>query len=620
MRNVTATILFITGLALMIYTPMSTAAVDVIDLPTIRAALMSDDVQTRRDAAASLIGSPRESLINMLDTIGDHLADSDAEVRYLLAEALIDLEHEAAPVVSQLISLIDDPQPMVRIAAIEALAGLNTKAAPAAKKLAKRVKYDPNEMVRGWAAAALVSIGESAQPTIDALLQDRQDRVRLTMVTALRGKPHLDENLQAKLLAASPEPIQYAEEHTRLYNGDFEADSNALTGWTVKYMDGAEGDWALDSSTVRNGKQSLKITKTNGRGYILLRSTKPVELTSSSMPTTCRLWFHAEDAPSTSLLLFRLEDAETGELRAGGMRTSFTWQSQSFLRNSVPGKWEKRVLMLKPGTQAGQYYVNIAMYGNPGSVWIDDITLPAADRKFTISDPTPSQPIYSEAEAERIISGRPDMTTKVEHHDGRVELLLNGEPTSPVLHMPLNPTMGDYAVLNEEANIHLQTVYIKLNDFNGRYEDNENRVGAGPMWPSAKHDRYDFTEAMRAVKAAARRSPHSNLLIGFHITWPRDYVEVHPDTTWANARGEKAYGNWLYFKGFTKSLPQGDNYWPSPYLDQPFEDAGDVIAAFFEHLKQTPYSKMVVGCFVSGGHDGQFYIRDRDYSAAATQA
>ena len=53
--------------------------------------------------------------------------------------------------------------------------------------------------------------------------------------------------------------------------------------------------------------------------------------------------------------------------------------------------------------------------------------------------------------------------------------------------------------------------------------------------------------------------------------------------------------------------------WPSPYSNKPFEDVANVLRSFAKELQETDFSKIIVGCFVCGGHDGQFEILRRDF-------
>ncbi|MDD4098560.1 MAG: beta-galactosidase, partial [Lentisphaeria bacterium] len=77
--------------------------------------------------------------------------------------------------------------------------------------------------------------------------------------------------------------------------------------------------------------------------------------------------------------------------------------------------------------------------------------------------------------------------------------------------------------------------------------------------------------------------------------------------------------------GFADELPAGGNpdnpyvWWPSQYSEQAFLDAEQTVRDFLLELKQKPYAHIIAGIFICGGHDGQFMISYRDYSAPSLE-
>lgn len=129
-------------------------------------------MQRLRDSA-SLALQGKESLPHLIST----LSDEDAAVRYWGAIGLGNLGDDAAVAKAQLLSVVKDPSPSVRIAAARALCkiGIEDKALPV---LIKELGSD-REWVRLNAAIVLDSIGEKARPAIPALqeaLEDKQNK------------------------------------------------------------------------------------------------------------------------------------------------------------------------------------------------------------------------------------------------------------------------------------------------------------------------------------------------------------------------------------------------------------------------------------------------------------
>lgn len=395
-------------------------------------------------------------------------------------------------------------------------------------------------------------------------------------------------------------------------NSSFEA---GLLGWNISLQNGATGNWNIDTAHFKGGRSSLKLTKTNAQGYLLLKSTFPITIPAGRENVTWRGWFHADDAVLSSLLLFRLVD-ENGNLATDIVPTnSDRWESQSLLRNAPAGVWEKRLITLGPSDKERRYYMEVAFYGNPATIWLDELNFPATPWSYYASDPVPSLPVALEPSNEaKAISAD---TAKVLLQDGRATLQINNQQTPPVLHFPFVPERGDYAAF-EQAGVSLQTVLLEINDSDRQLNSQTPQTA---VWPTAKTKTYHFESLLQRVAQAAAQAPHSKLILNFHVMWPRDYVAIHPNTQWLDAQGAKGYGNWLYFSGFAKELPNASSiWWPSPYLREPLQDAADVIRSFMQQLQRTPYANQVIGCFISGGQDGQFYIQYRDYSKTATTA
>jgi hypothetical protein len=508
-----------------------------------------------------------------------------------------------------LLSLLKNDDAKIRQSALEVLLVHPPIPATATPALREIIEKDASSNVRGLAAGVLAQTGEAAQETIQELLLSPDLRVRQTMATAVRALPKIPDALQSYVKWASP---PYALGGPSLHpNSGFEA---GLLGWNVSLENGAQGEWIVDENIFNNGHRSLKLTKTNGVGYIRLKSAFPIVLPAGKENITWRGWFHSANAPLTSMLLFRLVD-ESGEpapdLFASG---STQWQSQSLLRSTPSGVWDKRLLAVKPSDTTRRYWMEAVLYGNPCSVWLDDLDFPAAPWNFYVSDPVPS---LAASQTQKYQAPTAPIVAQVASKNNRTELLYNGQSVPPILQFPFIAQYGDFAAF-ERAGITTQTVTLQINDSDRQLASQSAQT---PVWPSAKNKKYYFEELMRTVERAAAQAPDSKLFLNFHVLWPRDYVDANPGSEWVNAKGEKGYGNWLYFSGFAKELPNANmNWWPSPYLDRPFEDAAEVIRAFMQQLKTKPFSNQVVGCFISGGHDGQFYIKERDYSAAGTAA
>ncbi len=548
--------------------------------------------------------------------------NSDGEpVKRMLA--LTEMGDKAIPRLKECRTLLKSADPVERIAAMKVFISAGAEYPEIVPDLLKMIRQPgtgtANEIAFGTAIVTLLTVCND-EKVFAELLGSPNKRIRMGMSNALLDSPRLTPELRKKL--DWPLPDITGKERSVIVNGGFEADSAAPSGWTFTLKEGAEGSYAIDRDVVRDGKQSLRIVKTNGRGYVELRSAEAVEVPAGAA-WNWRGYYRSDDCTGSSLLFFRLED-EKGVVGAYDEvpRSGWGWQSQSYLLNSPPGEWNRRVLGLRAEKKARKFHLIVRVYGNPVTLWLDDLSFPARTWKINHSPLIPEPPGYTLEQAKAIIAKRPAATAKLEKNAaGKVELKINGKTVPPVLYFPFYPGYGDFKLM-EKAGIRLHNVLVKISDSPGINPNNPAELSTGPVWPSAANDNYNFTPLLNEIREFVRRSPESYVILGIYIQWPADYVAKNPDTKWLNEAGEAGYGNTLYMMGFKKEnqIPPGHTLWPSPYVDKPFEDVAKIIRAFVRKLKEEGLDKVVVGAFASGGHDGQFEVLRRDYSEAGTAA
>ncbi len=564
-----------------------------------------------------------DNAVNKLSEVINLLKNTkDNETRYHLLGSLSEIGSAAAPALPEIVKALNISDTKVRMAAMRALVSINKPCPDAVSPLVKLITNQSTHRVvrsqKGAAAAALAVVCTDPE-VFKSLLLFPNKEVRMTMATALATHPELAKQLAPEIAWACPTVFQTGP--SWLPDGGFESEGKTPFGWTLHFRDGAKGSWQIDTSRVRNGKQALKLTKTNGMGYLELRSSQPLIVPAGGGIKTWRGFYHSENAPKSSLLLFRLED-EKGEVSAHDNvpRSGWAYCSQTYIRNSAPEAWRKRLLMLRPDKKERRYHLIVRLYGNPCTVWLDDFTFPSTPWNFIYTSPVPSPPGYSLKETMDMLQKRPDSTSELGSSKGRTELRIDGKTVLPIFHFPWKTQYGNFKKFGD-AGVHIHNVVLPINNTFGKYRGSKpDETGAGPVWKSIRSEKYDFSSFFSQLREFARKSPNSYILLGFHVAWPTDYVQQNPDTAWVNEKGQYGYGHSLYMLGFTnkEKKPKNMIFWPSPYNDKPFTDAAKVITAFLKELKKTPYSKMVIGGFICGGHDGQFEVLLRDFSKAGT--
>lgn len=387
-------------------------------------------------------------------------------------------------------------------------------------------------------------------------------------------------------------------------NGSFES----AGGWELLKLDGAEGAMAPDATLACSGGQSLKLTKTNAPGALILRS-EPVTL-QPNVRYRCRVRFHADNASLANVLLLRVA-AKDAPLGYNSIDRSAGWMSQSLLINSPPGQWETRVGHYQ-ATEPQQLHLHLVLWGNPTSVWLDDVEVTSEPFKIT----GPKTDFENSTTAEQLpalLQARPDSRATVTVRDGRSTLLLDGQPVAPIIYKsePYH-TEGDFRRFGE-AGVKLATVSVRIGD-------NKGHPG---IWTG--QGQYNFAPAEAALQKALLRNPQARIILDLDFYPYATWGQEHPQEVWINDQGQKAHGAWGNVEGFGEDLsalkPGRFDYWHYPsYQSQVWrEQAGLAATKLIEHLRQTPYARAIVGYYITGGHDGQFQTPYYDYSPATEE-
>ena len=492
---------------------------------------------------------------------------------------------------------------------------LGEKAYPARKALISRLLGDGYEPVRVHSAQALAHMGKKIYPELKTILLEKDNRSRLTLATAIRGlKGGVPAELAKEVEWANP-PVALRGDN-RIADGDFEgSEGDKLVGWQVEFIDGAEGKVELDNTVARSGEQSLKITKTNGKGYVMVSTVCPVIVPPGNIrePMTYRFHFKTKDAKHNTLLMARLIGQDGTMYRDepainGGLGRN----SQERLRNTPDHVWARRVLMFGHRERPLPVRPAILLYGSPATVWVDDVQFPAEPWKIGETGPTHPDVRYTMEEAMKIIAPRPAASAKVVREpNGKVSFLINGKKAAPVLYTQTTPN-ADYDYMHRLGEVQLQVAHVRFSAID-RY------------WPFTKgwdgKPITDFSPHLQSVDYAVRSAPGATFIVGVTINWPSDFVKAHPEEAWRNEKGHIGVGYTRgNMRGFSANPAPTDVLWPSQYSELAWQYAGENFRQMLRELKKRPYAKIIAGGMIGGGHDNQFQIHYPDYSKPAFKA
>ena len=532
-------------------------------------------------------------------------------------------QHEdLTPLLPESVKLLKSTDYDVRFAALRTLvfAGVPYPAAvPELLKIVQSPVPDKNrrlDALHGYALAALVTVCED-EKVFSKLLDTKDNKLATSVSMALLDSPRLTPALRKKMrwtgAAYGPTPP------SRLTDPSFE---KGISMWELRKVEGAQGSVSHDLKNARSGKGSLKMVKTNSSGFLELRYKNLVEI-DPDVHCFWRGFYQADVTPGSAMLIFGFEEENGKFLYQGTSMGRSARQSQSFAVNNAPGQWEQRIGFVERKKIKRKLRPVIRLFGDPASVNVDDLSLPGANWFSKRAYSIPEICRVSPAQAKKILAARTNAAGKIGRFpSGASALEIDGKLMAPVIYFSaVFPELGDYKLFYDN-DIKVFNFTLHLNDMAGPHtKGSVTEISSGPVWPSAGSDKYNFAPLISRLKRLVRQEPNGYIVLGFNITWPSDYFKYNPDTLWVDEKGNKGWGNSLHLRGFAPA-PQAPGFfpWPSPYADKPFTDAAKVMTAFVKELKKHALHKIVVGCFVAGGHDGQFEIRYRDYSPSGIAA
>lgn len=426
-----------------------------------------------------------------------------------------------------------------------------------------------------------------------------------------------------------------------LYNGGFEAavKNGGLAGWTVEFRDGAKGKVEWDQTYSRNGSASLKITKENGLGYIIVLSTKSLPC-SRGDKLAFQGYYHTHDAPFPNLAMIRFVESD-GDLSYTKIASMNRGTNGSDILNdcvNAPiGRWERK-LTHAAISDPENVRIAIILYGNPMTIWWDDLSVDSSDAaKSRWKQKKPSiesrpdefripEQISSDELAHRLTTDV-EHTAKVVTTNAQSVLLIDGKPYPWVIYRPSLPAK-DYpqGMEFQKRGMTLHNMFVHISEFyeKGVKDGKLYQIAREGMW---KPDgTYDIESALNTVEKHLRNAPDSLFVLSVHFHPPAEWVERNiPDEAWTDSSGRIAYGTRTELHTYknhdgTVDLRQPKRFWASYHSPKANDEMERIFRVFLNELKDRGYSKRIVGLHVQGGIDQQFGVGRLDYGKGALAA
>jgi len=405
-------------------------------------------------------------------------------------------------------------------------------------------------------------------------------------------------------------------------NAGFE---NGQVGWTIANGDGGQHRSAIETGTVFEGKNALRLEKTVPGGFVQLQTPfipiQPETAYSAGIRLNT-LPFTAQN-PSAANVYFMVSQFKPGS-DAMDLPNQFGPARPFYSSNK---QWEELKMNFATRTGVDRVRISLIVALDVANLLIDDLKLEAQGKgeyKPRHEPPTPEK-LLSQEEAAKILAGRPRATAQVKQVGSRPRLFLDGKESFPAFHLANawrgnNSQYGDFSKAG--VNVHI-VPYILGRGVYGNFG----------VWSGKGQT--DFSELDAILWRVLRADPNGYVMF-YLVTDPYPaWAQENPDAVLTDQNGNKAIVD-MHFLRWDKNPPKEipgktyvERYGHSFVSQQLRRDTGEVLRQFEQHVQQSVPGKAVIGYHVIGGNDGQMFQWDdfggsvdhySDYSVASLES
>lgn len=416
------------------------------------------------------------------------------------------------------------------------------------------------------------------------------DQVVIGAVNSVNARTVWDNLVIEVVESAQAEPLDIwpvpGEVLPRVYgknylpNGGFE---DGLAHWKIYGENGAE--WESEIVQGERGPE-LVIRKLNDRGTVVLLSD-PFQVESGKGYEFTGL-YQTSDAKFSNFGEWMLQSAPRKEaLLQKPVKTSVSaghgaHTGMMMIYNSEEGDWRRKTRDITIPASHDWARMAFVLDGPP-------IELKLANNFLIQPEPDTRQPRPLELEKElpmdvtlERLMQRPDSTAEVVQRGDGPLLLVDGKPHVPFVQMadvvyPRRGYIRDFA--EHGIDLHFVTIYNKTQ---------KHWTGVG---------KYDLKKVDEIIWNSVRRHPEGNFIVYINVSSYDDWFKDFPEASAMNRAGEYVVSR------HNDHAPA--SYWSDEYRRQVVE----LVETYVRHIRQQPYARAIVGYYIGGGEDGQFYYQ-----------
>jgi hypothetical protein len=364
-----------------------------------------------------------------------------------------------------------------------------------------------------------------------------------------------------------------------LANGDFHL---GLIGWSLVEQEGGRGSLSVVETEYG---PVLQLEKEND-GVVQLVSD-PIPVTPNyQYQVTCL--YHTHTASFGNMAEFTLvevsDPSRPAQADVPKWRPSVSATlGHRTLFNSPVNEWRRKTRVFTVSSRARFARLVLTVEGPPVTLLLDNVyfSVPNESSRPSVEHDREMPTSLSQArsmllEGRRRLDARGDSSAVVQTVDGIPRLFVDGQPAVPQIHMGdvSNPARSYFRQFGEH-NVRVHIVQVR------------------DIWVG--HRNYNLAAVDSVLWDAVLRAPDDYFIVKISLNPYRTWHEDFPLDAAQDKDGEYSTSRHDRFAP--------PDYWSDEYREQAYH----FVKTLVEHIHSQPYGKAVIGYFVGGGEDGQFY-------------